>query len=490
MAPPTKSDILSDPEIANFLSTHQGASSEIERAAKELEGKSDAVQALKKLFPALTQKVVYVFFSYKQKDKIAAEKIVHLLQEPGGRNLNISYMGDFTSKIVGKKWRDYILSEVCRANWFILLLPDPSEDWDWCLFETGLFEAQLTSSDRLFCLHHPDIQLPDPIKDYHHVAAIPAEVEKFLCMMYVKDNPVFGMEAINPMVERRIPKIAQQIVDAIVPPKKILFRDIFEPWLELKIPNAEMMQDKIELDEALVESANNGALDLFGFVVPPKTLGELRSGLPEQSRRDTRWLNELFHVVRRVACGRKFFPIQAVFQKWDGKIFRPVLCAVDRKEKDGPIETYHVTFAEEVSHVDDTAIPKEVSELATILRFAFRFKWEVLAKFGNRTLTEDDVVRVENAMKRIKKDWESRGMSIDDSWIRLFSPEKAKRITEILLYWRKKKNDEGTGELDVAMKNKDTHTVSSILKEFFPFSQEFVEMAAERFSEQASDKLS
>jgi hypothetical protein len=39
------------------------------------------------------------------------------------------------------------------------------------------------------------------------------------------------------------------------------------------------------------------------------------------------------------------------------------------------------------------------------------------------------------------------------------------------------------------MKNKDTHSVSAILKEFIPFSQEFVELAAERFSEQATDKL-
>jgi hypothetical protein len=28
----------------------------------------------------------------------------------------------------------------------------------------------------------------------------------------------------------------------------------------------------------------------------------------------------------------------------DGKMYHPVLCAVDRKEENGPIETYHVTL--------------------------------------------------------------------------------------------------------------------------------------------------
>jgi hypothetical protein len=484
---PTKKEILNDPDIVEFSKSHLGAAKEIDRAAEKLEDKGDAIPALRKLLPALSEKVVRVFFSYKKKDEIAAETIVSLLREPSG-NLKVIFMGEFRENIAGRKWREHIRDQVRRANWFILLLPDPSEDWDWCLFETGLFEAQLTSADRLICLHHPAIELPGPLKEYEDVPAKTAEVEAFLRMAFVKDDPVFGMEAINPNIQRRIPEIARDIVHAIVPPKTALFRDIFEPWLELRIPKAETMKKKEELDEAVIVSANSGALDLFDFAVQPKTFGELRSGLPKQTMEDIRWLNELFHVVRRTTEGRKFFPVQGVFQKRDGKMYRPVLCAVDRKEQNGPIETYHVTFAEEVGQVDSTAIPQHVSELATILRFAFRFKWEVLEKFGRRTLTGDDLIQVENAMKRIKKEWESRGLVRDDSYIRLFSSEKARRITEILQYWRTKKNDEGTGELDVAITNGDAPTVSAILTEFIPLNQEFVEMAAERFSEQAAGK--
>lgn len=483
----TKAQILSDPQIADFLKKNQGSSREIERAAELLSNKNDAIPAARKLLPALSQKEVRVFFSYKRSDTKAADTIVGLLRGGAG-NLKISYMNEFRKDIGGKKYREYIREKIREANWFILLLPDPSVDWDWCLFETGLFEAQLTSADRLICLHHPDIKLPSPIADYEDIPAIKSEVEKFLSMAFVNDNPIYGLEALNRYKDKEIPEIAGKIVEAIVPPIRRLDREVFEPWLELRIPNAEKMTRKEDLDEALIVSANRAALEIFGFQVEPKTLGQLRSGLSQQSPEDSRWLSELYHVIRRIAAGRIFFPIQAVLQKWDGKMYHPVLCAIDRKEDHGSIETYHVTFTEEVGSVDDSAMPREVSELATIVRFAFRFKWEVLQKFGGKTLTEDDLIRVDNSFKRIQKDWESRGVTADDSFIRLFPPDKARRITEMLAYWRTKKNYEGSGELDTAIKNKETALVSSILKEFIPFSQEFLEIATERFAQQASSQ--
>jgi len=483
----TKAEILKDPYINQFLKDHPEASDEIKLAAEKLVDKSDAIPALKKLLPALLEKKVRVFFSYKKQDKKPAETIVNLLREPSEK-LEVIYMADFTREIAGKNWRDHIRAEVSKANWFILLLPDPSVDWDWCLYETGLFEAQLTSVDRLICLHHPEIKLPDPIKDYHAVPADQKEVEKFLSLVFLNDNPVFGLRAIKPNVKDRISEISQKIIHAIVPPKKTLFRDIFEPWLELRISNAKMKKNKEELDGALVVSANKEALDLFNFQVQPKTFGELRSGLTEQTKGDNRWFSELFHVVRKIANGRKFNPIQAVFQTKTGKMYRPILCAVDRKDPDGPAEIFQLIFAEEVSYVDATAIPENVAELSTILRFAFRFRWEVLEKFGNKKLTKDDVIRVKNAIERIERDWESRGMATDDRLIEFFSPEQKKRVAKLLMDWKKERNDQGTGKLDIAIKNKDRLAISTILKKYVPLNQGFVEMAAERFSELASGK--
>jgi hypothetical protein len=320
------------------------------------------------------------------------------------------------------------------------------------------------------------------------VAATPGEVEEFLRMIFVKENPTPGMDPLNKAIEPKIPQLAQNIVDAIIPPQKKLYRDIYEPWIELKCVNAATLKDQHELDETLIVKANRQALDLFDFLIQPKTLGELRSGLPETSQ-DGRWRNELFHVIRRVATGRKFYPIQAVFQTNEGKMYRPVLCAVDRTGgENGPITTYHVTFTEEVSAIDGTAMPERVSGLASILRFAFRFRWEVLERFGTTAITEEDVTRLENAIRRIAKDWESRGMGGEEFVINLFPQEHTGRLVKMFAAWKELRNPQGTGKLDTAMENKDLSEISKLLRDFLPLNQDFLELAADNFSEILSKK--
>lgn len=483
----TVEELLNEPEIADFRRTHQGAKNEIRRAAELLADKPDAVRSMKKLFPAFENKTVSVFFSYKSKEEKTARTIVDVLKKESAGKLDFCYQADFTERIVGKEWRQWIKENVRKANWFILLLPDPSDDYDWCLFETGQFEAQFTSADRMICLHHPDSMIPSPIQDYHTVAARAPEMEKFLRMVFVNENPVPGMDAINKEIQNEISEVAEEIVHAISPPKLNTFRKIYEPWIELRVQNAEELKDKDDLDQAVVLSANQEALDLFDFLEKPETFGKLRKPLSEKSG-DGRWRNELMHVVRRIAGGRKFFPIQAVFQTDSAKIYRPVLCAIDRIGEKGPIDRFHVTFTEEVSAIDDTVIPRPVAVIATVLRFAFRFKWEVLERFGRETLKEDDALRLENAIRRINKDWESRGIGGPEIIIELFSGKQAEKVDELLSYWNKLKNQKGTGELDIAIQNRDTEKISELLNSLFAMNQEFLEMTTIRFTEIVSKR--
>lgn len=485
---PSVQEILTEPEIKHFLETHQGAAKQTKDAIEVLADKPDGVAAVKKLFSALADKKLFVFFSYKKKDERTAKAVVKVLRRYAAGKLRIAYQADFTEEIAGKQWREKIRDEVCRANWFILLLPDPSDDWDWCLYETGLFDRQPTSADRLICLHHPDTEIPSPIQDYHAVPANISDVEKFLRMVYVNKDPVPGMEPINKDIEPELRSIAQEIVHAIRPPRKGLVRRIFEPWIELKVENATGLQNKDDLDGALIVSANDAALNLFERFEQPETWGELRSGVVE-SAEDGRWRDELFHVIRRIANGRKFSPIQAIFHTKDGRIYRPVACAIDRVGEKGAIETYHITFTEEVGAVDTTAMPQNVATLATMLRLAFRFRWEILEKFSKGTLTVDDVARVENVLRRIEQDAESRGIMEQDAVMGLFAQEQAKRIAEMFGIWYTLRDPEGeTGELDLAIKKKDTQEISAILAKMIPLNQEFLEIGADRFSELIYDK--
>ena len=479
---PSAQELLSDPEIAEHLKTHQGAADAIRRAAKELADKPDALAALKKLRPALSGKVVNVFFSYKTKDEPAAKVVVSVLRESSAEKLEITYQAEFTQEIAGRQWRDQIRDGVRRANWFILLLPDPSDELDWCLYETGLFEAQLTSADRLICLHHPDSAIPSPIEGYHAVAATIPEMEKFLRMVYLEESPIPGLPPINRAIEQSIPEHARRIVEAIRAPKRKLHRDVFEPWIELRLEEAGALKDKAGLDSATIVDANKEALDLFGFRQLKGTFGELRSTIVED-RGDGRWREELFHVIRKIAQDRVFEPIQAVFQSPDGKIYRPVALAVDRSGQDGPVQTYHLTFAEEVTASDTAVIPTELSMLGTLLRFTFRFRWEVLERFAKGPLSAEDIERLNINLTRIKVDWESRGAMDELDIPKLFTKAQAARLEEMTAAWRRLCDNDKTGALDIAIERKDAEKIPKLLAGILPLNQEFLEMAADRFAE-------
>ena len=408
-------EILGQPDIVEWLKQHPDAKGRLEGAATLLSDKPDALAAVRKLLPSLVDNVVKVFFSYKKVDERAATAIVEVLKENSADKLDITYMAGFAEQFAGQRWRDQISKGVRSANWFILLLPDPSDELDWCLFETGLFEAQLTSADRLICLHHPDTEVPHPIQGYQAIAATLPEAEKFLRMVFIGDDPVPGLRPINRAIEKRIPELAQRLVDAIRVPKRRLNREVFEPWIEMSLVDATQLKNKEDLDSASIVSANAEALELFGFRVCPKTFAKLREEI-EEKHGDGRWREELFHVLRKIGNGNTFSPIQAVFQSSNGKMYRPIAIAIDRAGPNGPVQTYHITFAEDVTTTDMAAMPRKLALLATLLRFTFRFRWEVLEPFARGPLNDADVAHLDVSLKRIKVDWESRG-TIDQSQI-------------------------------------------------------------------------
>jgi hypothetical protein len=479
-------ELLKNPEISDFINTHQGAASRIMAASQKLAENTDALEALTKLLPALDQQVVNVFFSYKTEDEAAAKAIVNVMEENAAGKLNITYQARFTEEIVGHSWRQEIRNAVYKANWFILLMPDPSNELDWPLYEVGLFEGQRTSADRLICLYR--YHIPSQIEGYQGVEVTDAdEVSKFLQMVFLNENPVAGMRPLNPRMAGRIPELSQQFVTSVSPLKQSIHHKVFEPWIKLRIKDVGRLQTRDDLDQAEILSANDKVLELFDFMEPPATWGILRSTISE-SKGDGRWREELFHVVRRIATKRRFDPIQAVFHAHDGKMYHPVVHAIDhRGEREGIIEFFHITFSEEVGAFDPSAMPKSLFVLVTTLRFAFRFRWEVLEKFSRRPFTEADVEHLACALKRIETDWHSRGMTDQNALESCFTQSDGERLARMSAEWRKLRNEQRAGELDVAIEKKELEKIPDLLAGIIPMNQEFLELAINRFAELTRD---
>ena len=485
-------NLLDHSYIKRYRISHQGVEKQIKQAAQYMEdehwNEEEALLALKKILPALTEKVLRVFFSYKSKDEDTAKKIVGILRLYSAEKIKITYMADFPKEIVGKPWRDEIRKGVEEANWFILLLPDPREDWDWCLYETGLFERELTKADKLLCIHHPEVEMPRAIKDYQGIKAHSSSMEQFLQMIFVNGNPLPGMDPINRAIESDIPAIATRIVNAIRPPSKEPYRRRFHPWVKLRIEHAAKLKNQDELDSAIVEKINIKALKLFGKLDQPPTWGELRSDI-EEYEGDSRWRKELMCEILDIANNRENNSIHAVFKSYDGRTFRPFLFAIDRDGKNGSIIAYHVNFIEDVSAIDTKAFPRKIATIVTLLRMAIRFRWEILEPFTEHELIGRDFENLSNVIKQIEQDSESRGLLNKFSILKLFTEENLVRIQEMFDSWEELHvREDLSGILDIAIRERDSQKIYELLTHMIPTNQEFLRMGADRFLELVSNQ--
>jgi hypothetical protein len=77
-----------------------------------------------------------LFFSHKRQDYPVTKSIIDLIQ----RNTDIRCFisGDIEK---GTDWREAIANLLTRSSSLVLMLTEPDEDWGWCLYETGFFDA-------------------------------------------------------------------------------------------------------------------------------------------------------------------------------------------------------------------------------------------------------------------------------------------------------------------------------------------------------------
>jgi len=103
-----------------------------------------------------------VFISYKQKDGAATIGIKRLLQQRGGDNIEVFVSED---EAPGIQFRQHLLRKLREAHVLIFLYTDPQSQWDWCLYETGYFDARQPPEEddrRLYVLHERTITPKGP----------------------------------------------------------------------------------------------------------------------------------------------------------------------------------------------------------------------------------------------------------------------------------------------------------------------------------------
>ena len=264
--------------IKEFISRNEPRADEIIRAVEIIkdEDTRDIVPAIKKVARALYSNKINVFFSYKLKDEAVASKVVKAMRSASTK-LNITYAKEFES---GKDYREKILRATRNAHWFILLLPDPSEDWDWCLYESGLFRAKTFPGDKLICIHHKDSKIPDQISNFNAVAATKERLTDFLDELFCQDNPIPGMDKINE--DAMIESIAEIIEREVSPPSSL--RTVpFHDYVSVKISDDNLLENNNDLNKMEVVDCTQGRLQPFGKSEKPRNWGELTTNVINES---------------------------------------------------------------------------------------------------------------------------------------------------------------------------------------------------------------
>ena len=345
-----------------------------------------------------------VFISHKSRDKYAATVIDGILRKAGGANLKV-----FLSERIepGVEWSNEIWEKVKKADWLILLYTDPSDEWDWCLFEAGFFAGG--GKTGLICLHTKDVIQPKPLQQWQSVHVNDEdEMEQFLKTLLTDLNPA--------LVESKedLRKLIVEIGAAFI--RKVR-RKLDSEWntefviISFKNPaQVKMLKEtgRISNDVSCGEEVRE-SLDIFGHRTGECTIETIQDGLNIYER--SWWMKCLGEALRAAALKRyPIPPIPRIVSPYTGKEYQVVLHRMDRFNDD--TLSFCLLFIE-IAPENAEEKDRQLKFAANMLTIGRQFRWNILTKY-HRDVT---ILKVQQAREeKIRECLEDLNLRI--AWIR------------------------------------------------------------------------
>lgn len=287
-----------------------------------------------------------IFISHKSIDKELASRVKDVLQGLSPKKITAWVSGEDIAD--GADWNRAIKRQLAESHLLLLLYTRESFEWDWCLYEAGLF----TRFDRedvssVVCLYPREGGPPRPLSNLQGVIVEAGHLATFLGRLCretwrISDDWRFG--ALAPRIgPARIAKAAQRIAADF---RKALEDhatsgdDMYYPCHRVVLdfgPANGRRWDRIPEDAVIVEGAPNTSaytLSLFGYAEGRRTWtwGDLIAGVDGQL---ADWRSELDGAFASALAEELFAPGTDSFKAWDPRHqrqrqYRPVLYRVLR----------------------------------------------------------------------------------------------------------------------------------------------------------------
>jgi len=269
-----------------------------------------------------------VFVSHKHDDHALAETVKTTLEGLSGR-IDCFVSGSDLS--AGSDWNVEIRSQLATSHLLILLFTEPSRNWDWCLYEAGLFTSLGAAEDHsVVCLYRPQNASPSPLKNLQGVPVEAVPLQRFLSQLCKETWRVakeWRLGALVPRVPQKsidgasdniIKAFSAKIIEASPDVGKEDF--IYHPChrLVLDLGAIEKIEAGIPREALVVEgdgATSNFTLTLFNLAFG--RLARTWGDLVDAAGGDTTWLTDLDQHFVAALHEELFLPATSMIQLWD-----------------------------------------------------------------------------------------------------------------------------------------------------------------------------
>jgi hypothetical protein len=146
---------------------------------------------------------IQVFVTHKSEDIQRVKQFIQILQLYDAEERLIFFVVEEMPG--GRDWRQFIHRSIVEANVLFFLMISPTNKWEWCIYEAGLFAGsrfQESTSNVIIFFDPSKHTLPSPLEHLQAFKANQDDIERFLRQFY----GTYDLTGIKPPINHNFAK--------------------------------------------------------------------------------------------------------------------------------------------------------------------------------------------------------------------------------------------------------------------------------------------